>query len=300
MVIFKAGRPVDFENVSMLATINDFTNVFVDTHTSSSLTVDLVRRFSGDVTKAELTGENLLSPSGRVTGLTFETPQGGFIQSIEGFDKRIDTFYLDLARNGSVEALKGVYNGDDVFTGSNGADRLRSFAGDDTVNSGGGADSLRTDAGNDVINSGGGADTIRAGGGRDLIDASRGRDDINAGGGSDTVLAGGGRDDVNGAGGADVIDGGGGRDRIVGGRGDDDMTGGRGADQFVFARNSGDDTIRDFGVGRDVLDLSSVADSFDDLAIQRVDGALLIEVGAISIALEGVRRAEIDETDFIF
>ena len=69
MVIFKAGRPVDFENVSMLATINDFTNVFVERDgvlltppASLGLLPGILREYlieKGQAREAELTLDDL-------------------------------------------------------------------------------------------------------------------------------------------------------------------------------------------------------------------------------------------------
>ncbi len=61
----------------------------------------------------------------------------------------------------------------------------------------------------------------------------------------------------------DVLDGGGDNDRLVGGVGTDQLTGGPGRDRFEYGnRNEGGDTIVDFELGQDVIDLSSVLTGF--------------------------------------
>jgi Ca2+-binding RTX toxin-like protein len=62
---------------------------------------------------------------------------------------------------------------------------------------------------------------------------------------------------LEGRGGADTIDGGGGADTLLGGAGSDRLTGGSGGDTFIFNKGDGHDIITDFGVGADLLDLSS-------------------------------------------
>ncbi|MEY1557964.1 hypothetical protein AB3Y40_20230 [Yoonia sp. R2331] len=74
--------------------------------------------------------------------------------------------------------------------------------------------------------------------------------------GGGTLQGGAGRDVITGQGGADVLRGGAGDDIIRDGAGVDVMTGGAGADTFVLSYDEGADTITDFTVGEDRLDLS--------------------------------------------
>ncbi|WP_300075180.1 M10 family metallopeptidase C-terminal domain-containing protein, partial [uncultured Ruegeria sp.] len=52
------------------------------------------------------------------------------------------------------------------------------------------------------------------------------------------------------------LDGGSGNDILTGGSGNDTLTGGSGSDTFVFKEDSGKDTITDFNVDEDFIDLS--------------------------------------------
>jgi serralysin len=71
------------------------------------------------------------------------------------------------------------------------------------------------------------------------------------------VLAGGvGRDILQGHNGDDLIDGGNGDDIIRDGLGSDTMTGGAGADVFILSQDGEVDTITDFTIGEDTIDLS--------------------------------------------
>lgn len=88
----------------------------------------------------------------------------------------------------------------------------------------------------------------------------------------------GGDDVITGSWGDDIILGGGGNDTLDGGGGDDLLVGGSGSDTFVLNdANDGVDTIVDFTVGEDVIDLSGVTgvityEQRDDDAAMLVDG----------------------------
>ena len=64
------------------------------------------------------------------------------------------------------------------------------------------------------------------------------------------------KDKLFGKGGDDVIKGLAGNDTIRGDAGNDKLTGGDGADTFVFGKNSGKDTITDFDVKKDVIEIA--------------------------------------------
>ncbi len=89
----------------------------------------------------------------------------------------------------------------------------------------------------------------------------------------------GGDDVITGSWGDDIILGGGGNDTLDGGGGDDLLAGGSGSDTFVLNdANDGVDTIIDFTVDEDVIDLSGVTgvityEQRDDDAVMLVDGS---------------------------
>ncbi len=99
---------------------------------------------------------------------------------------------------------------------------------------------------------------------------------------SETLLTGiafinglGGNDVITGSWGDDMILGGPGNDTLDGGGGDDLLVGGSGSDTFVL-NDDGVDTIIDFTVGEDVIDLSGVTgvityEQRDDDAVMLVD-----------------------------
>ncbi len=85
-------------------------------------------------------------------------------------------------------------------------------------------------------------------------------DDVLRGlGGADQLEGSPGNDTLVGGAQADTLTGGGNRDALTGGGGPDVLQGGPGRDQFIYSNpNHGRDTITDFQLGRDLIDLSSI------------------------------------------
>ena len=113
---------------------------------------------------------------------------------------------------------------------------------------------------------------------------------------------------------ADTLTGDFGNDIITGLGGADALTGGAGADTFVFAPGHGNDTITDFAVGEDLIDLSGFVDirpaDFADLSIADVDdgdggtNAVITLTDAdgneTTLTLEGVSSSDLNVGDFVF
>lgn len=91
----------------------------------------------------------------------------------------------------------------------------------------------------------GGFDTATVNVTVDGVDEPDSKGKLNGGGGDNALIG----DD-----GDNLIRGGGGNDLLNGGAGDDDMNAGAGLDTFVFGPNSGQDTVKGFVSGEDVLD----------------------------------------------
>ena len=89
------------------------------------------------------------------------------------------------------------------------------------------------------------------------FDAYAGEDILKGRGGDDTLDGGLGDDTLDGGSGNDDLRGNDDADRLIGGLGDDYLSGGFGADLFVFAAGDGHDTVSDFQVGIDSLDIGS-------------------------------------------
>jgi len=134
----------------------------------------------------------------------------------------------------------------------------------------------------------------------DLDNTIRGFDHSN-----DVINAQGGNDFVNGLSGDDLLRGGTGNDTLSGGIGFDVLTGGLGKDTFVLAENAGTDTITDFNVDEDLLQLPRGLTS-SLLTITQGTGAIandtLIQVSAtkeVLATLSGVRFDTLTASNFI-
>ena len=113
-----------------------------------------------------------------------------------------------------------------------------------------------------------------------------------------------GDDTLEGGSGDDTLYGDGGDDMLVGGSGDDILTGGPGGDTFVFAAGHGTDTITDFTLDEDVMDLSELPalGGFAALSITTDDTDARIDLrghqGGV-IWLEDVAASDLEAGDFV-
>lgn len=102
--------------------------------------------------------------------------------------------------------------------------------------------------------------------GSDFNDTLTGNDNANAlqgGAGDDTLVGGKGNDTLVGGLGNDILTGGDGDDILIGGLGNDTLTGNAGSDTFVFSETgtANLDTIADYTVGNDTIDLGALLDA---------------------------------------
>lgn len=181
-----------------------------------------------------------------------------------------------------IENLYGSsYN--DVLTGNSGNNVIYGFGGNDTIKGGAGSDNIDGGAGVDTVDyrgssaavsvnmnsniySGGdaGGDTLAN---MENIFGSSFADMLAGNTANNVIYAGAGNDSVYGAGGNDVLHG---------GLGNDTLHGGLGNDSFNFtaiaeSKNAAFDTILDFTIGQDKINLSGLVsfgiDTFADLII---------------------------------
>ncbi|MGJ3254170.1 MAG: DUF4347 domain-containing protein [Elainellaceae cyanobacterium] len=193
-----------------------------------------------------------------------------FIDAGAGDDRIRGGANSDLiqARQGNDQVRAGVGNdfingglGDDDLAGDEGADVIFARRGNDILRGRIGNDYLDAGEGNDVVNAGLGDDWLEGRLGDDILRAGAGNDLVNGGLGDDYVGGGDGNDYLFGRRGNDRINGGAGDDVIIGGFGQDQLTGGAGRDRFVYeSANDGRDTITDFQVGSDLIDLRLIFD----------------------------------------
>ncbi len=147
----------------------------------------------------------------------------------------------DIVNGGSEQDQVLGGDGNDINNGGSGNDQISGGNGNDLVSGGSGNDQINGDAGNDLLNGGSGADIIDGGDGQDILIGSSG----------DDVLLG--RNEY------DILQGNRGDDVLVGGGGGDALLGGQGRDTFRYdAISDFGDTIMDFEIVQDVIDLSAI------------------------------------------
>jgi Ca2+-binding RTX toxin-like protein len=93
-------------------------------------------------------------------------------------------------------------------------------------------------------------------GGANALTGNSGNNQLAGFDGHDTLEGQAGRDTLEGGGGNDLLSGGSGDDRVQDGSGLDTLAGGSGADLFVLVADGQSDTITDFTLGEDSIDLS--------------------------------------------
>jgi|AGTN01.1.fsa_nt_gi type 1 secretion C-terminal target domain (VC_A0849 subclass) len=225
-------------------------------------------------------------------------------------------------------ATTGIGNdGSNRIVGNDGANVLKGGAGDDLLIGGKGADHLDGGSGANVMKGGAGGDTYIVHSAKDVVIE-------NAGEGVDTVksdisytlgtyaenlmLNGNGKANINGTGNAwhnamtgndgdNVLKGMAGNDVLSGGaHGNDVLIGGTGNDTFVLkAAGAGLDTIKDFKVGEDTLNVqallksigaSSAAQAIHDHMLNVVQHGANAEV-SVKVAGHDVKVAVVDNVD---
>ncbi len=182
----------------------------------------------------------------------------------------------------------------DFIEGLGGDDRILAQAGDDFVDAGDGNDLVIAAQGDDVVNGGQGNDRLFGGIGNDDLSGGIGNDRLDGEAGDDTLRDGAGDDTVN---------GGSGNDLFVLGAGSDSLLGGR--DQDVFQAEAGfeADTIRDFAIDEDQLDLRAfgIDSAADALATaQQIGSSTVFDFGSGDVlTLSRVALTELTDANFV-
>jgi Ca2+-binding RTX toxin-like protein len=116
----------------------------------------------------------------------------------------------------------------------------------------------------------------------------------------DAHLRGGkGRNSLAGGEGDALLPGGALADRLDGGAGNDTLTGGAGPDVFLFAAGFGNDVIRGFPPGQDVIDFSAHTGA-DQTIRARGDDVLIRDPGGATILIEDAAPADLGAGAFLF
>ncbi|MEM9062146.1 MAG: M10 family metallopeptidase C-terminal domain-containing protein [Pseudomonadota bacterium] len=171
--------------------------------------------------------------------------------------------------NGIVDSFSNV----EQVIGGEGDNTFLGTSGNDTVTGNSGNDDFILNDGDDVATTQGDGNTLDGGTGNDTLD---GGGTLLGGAGDDSLAGLNGDDTIEGGADADTIDGRAGTDLIIGGTGNDTLRGGTDADTFRFANGDGIDTISDFELGVDQIDLLGLGLSYNELLIiDVIEGALV-------------------------
>ena len=158
--------------------------------------------------------------------------------------------------------------------------------------------------GDDIIRTFGGNDSSVGFEGNDYQDLGDGEDRGWGLEGDDILLGGNGNDFLNGdegdAFGSGIVSG---SDVLVGGRGDDTLRGdtrdtNQAADRFVFAAGDGNDVVKDFQVGLDVLDFTEFGGT-PAVTLTTQGANTVVGVGDVTVTLEGVAADDLSAGDFL-
>ena len=139
----------------------------------------------------------------------------------------------------------------------------------------------------------------------DTLAGDRRDNHLDGGAGNDTLYGGpgGGDDTIIAEDGNDRLFGGQGNDRLQGGPGNDRLSGGPGQDVFVFVPGTYEDTITDFTLGEDKIDLTAFElDTLENLVVVTTDNVVVLDsdlLGGVSVVLEGLTSSEISDEHFI-
>lgn len=155
--------------------------------------------------------------------------------------------------------------------------------------------------GGDQLGGGPEGDVLIGGQGPDLLVGGPGMDHLHGEGGNDSLYGGPDGDDLMGGPGNDYIDEGPGHSSIDGEKGNDTLVGGKGPDAFIVRPGSGDDVVRDFTAGPGVGDHMALQDiRLEDLSVADTDAGVKIGWDSGSILLEGVKKSDLTQDDFMF
>ena len=203
------------------------------------------------------------------------TTTANTVYGLQGNDTILGTANKDNLYGGAGNDTIRGGQGNDFIEGNQGKDTLYGGRGSDVIKGGDGADTIYGGRGADFLSGGKGADTIYGGRGNDFISGGKGNDRLFGGAGNDYLCGCDGNDILRGGKGNDTLDGEKGNDLLIGGAGDDVITGGAGSDRFRIQVGRGTDTITDFTLGEDFLELARGL-KLSDLLITQGVGATVI------------------------
>ena len=294
-------------------------DTFVWTNSSISTTTnqDVITDFnSGEGDKIKLLFDDILTLTGDTgSARTFNTTAGEMIWWDDQSDSFVEINWgTDSTADFSIK-LEGIADAsvltsaDFIFHNVIGSSANETLTGSEL------ADNISGGNGNDIISGGAGADTLDGGANIDTLSYSSDSTGVTINLSTNSASGGDAQSDVisnfeNVIGGsaADSLTGDNNNNFIIGGDGNDSLTGGAGADTFTFYKANGQDTITDFTVDSDQIDLADYATTFATLqgVISQNGAHTEIDVGSLAggtagdkITLNNVTAANLDANDFI-
>lgn len=208
---------------------------------------------------------------------------GAGIDTLSAFENLTGSAYADvLIGNDAANTILGG-NGNDIIDGG---------AGNDILNGEGGTDTLTYTSATFAITINLGLTTAQATGGSgsdtvsnfENLTGSGFNDTLTGSATANTIYGGNGADTIRGNGGNDILYGDGGNDFLYGGAGADTLTGGAGGDRFMFESTAhGVDTITDFSLADDKIDIKNILVGYDPLTHAITDFVQITTSGANSV-----------------
>ena len=209
-------------------------------------------------------------------------------------DNNSDSFDEYIVGTGQRDTIEGG-RGNDTIEGLGASDFLIGGNGSDILYGGAAGDTLDGGRKPDQLFGGNGKDSLIGGNGNDTLFGEVGKDTLDGGNGNDSLDGGGAKDILFGGDGVDTLIGGAANDTLDGGAANDTLEGGKGRDTFVLTPGLGTDTITDFEVGRDSIELAGDL-SFGDLSF---DGERILFGSQTLAVLSSVDTAiNLSEVDF--
>lgn len=265
---------------------------------------DIINTHAGNDTITAGTGDDRIDGGsgvdtvvvrGTYSNLRIEVEDSGFsVASASGRDL-LESVELLRTDNTTIALVEGT-NYSNVLVGDQHNGFLRDF-----IAARGGNDRVSGGLGEDVLLGHAGNDQLIGNAGRDFLNGGQGSDVLEGGNHSDRLLGANRSDLLEGGRGNDTLFGGNGRDRLIGQQGDDTLTGGSEADRFVFSRGAGHDTVTDFEVGRDRIEIGRGASNFGQLNFEQVETEVLVSFANVVIAIENVDLTAMQSEDnFLF
>jgi len=265
---------------------------------------DLLRGMRGQDVLSGGSGNDTLWAGGKnVTDYSSNELRGGDGNDVLNGASGADTMY---GGRGNDRLLGG--GGNDTLFGGRGNDRLEAGPGSggyssaiyDSLSGQGGADVLIGNSYRNLLMGGAGDDRLLGGANNDQLSGGTQNDKLLGQLGDDVLNGGGGDDILSGGSGHDALSGGRGKDTLAGGRGRDTLTGGKDVDTFVFASTDGGirDTITDFQLGVDLIDIGATGFTAADAILKKAAGGsdtlIVFEgTGGVKILLNDLEKTDV-------